>query len=137
RRRRGALEADEAVGIVLEHEQVALARELDEAMSPLGRERTAARVLKGRDRVEERRLRACVERLSERVEIEAVVVHRDGDHVGAASGEQLQRSVVRRLLDEHARTGKAVGEERESLQRAVRDENARRLDAMTIGDRLA
>ena len=69
--------------------------------------------------------------------IEAVVVHRDGDHVGAASGEQLQRSVVRRLLDEHARTGKAVGEERESLQRAVRDENARRLDAVTIGDPLA
>ena len=76
RRRRLALVADEPVRVVLEHGHSVRRRELDDAPAPLGRERAAARVLEGRDRVEEARL-ARGELALERVRVETFVVHRD------------------------------------------------------------
>ena len=57
RRQRLALVAHEAVRIVLEHQQVVLGRQLGDAAPAIDRQRAAARVLEGRDQVEERRRR--------------------------------------------------------------------------------
>src|SRR5204863_2290484 len=62
RRRRLALEANQAVGVVLEDEKVVLGCELDDATPALGRERPTARILERRDRVEERRRLAVAQR---------------------------------------------------------------------------
>ena len=123
-RRRLALVADEAVRVVLEQRQVVGLRELDDAASAFQRERPAARVLERRDRVEERDVAAPAELPLERVGVEALVVHRQRDHLGAFPREDLQRPVVGRALDEHT-TGPArelLGRvEDEALQPARRD----------------
>ena len=100
RRRRLAFEAHETVRIVLEHEQVVRLRDLDDAAAALLRERPAAGVLEGGDRVEEHRLLALGERLLERFGIEPFVVHRERHDLRAETREDLQRPVVRRRLDE-------------------------------------
>ena len=75
RGRRLPFVADEAVRVVLEHRQPVLGGQLGDAPAPLGRERAAARVLEGRDRVEE--ADGPVRELArERVGIEPLVVHR-------------------------------------------------------------
>ena len=61
--------------------------ELDETLPSLGAQRAAARVLKGRDRVEEGGFRTVRERLRERVELEPFVVHRDCRDVDATCRE--------------------------------------------------
>ena len=77
RRRRFAVEADEPVRIVLQYEQLQLARQLGEAVTALRAERPPARILECGNRVEERRLPAASQRLRERIEVETLVVHRD------------------------------------------------------------
>ena len=114
-----------------------LARELDQAAAPVDAQRASTRVLEGRDRVQEARLRPCRERVLERIEVEPVVVHRDRLHLRVVRREKLQRPVVRGLLDQHAVAGEALGEERDALQRAVRDEHPLGLDAVTLGDPFA
>src|SRR5205814_5092823 len=98
-----------------------------------------ARVLERRDRVQEGRLRALGERLLERLREQPLVVHREADDVCAEAGEDLQRPVVGRRLDEYPRPGpdELLGEEDEALQRAARDDDAPRLDAVALGDPLA
>ena len=98
-----ALEADEAVRVVLEDRELVLASDLDEPRATLGREGTPARVLEGRDRVEEgRRFAAALQLVLERIGIQAFVVHRESHDLGAFAREDLQRPVVARRLDEHA-----------------------------------
>ena len=138
RRQRLALVAHEPVRVVLEDEQVVLAGQLDDAPAALLAQRAAARVLEGRDQVEERGLLAVAQRRLERVGIEAVVVAVEPDDVGAELAQDLQRPVVGRPLDEHALAGgEPLREEDEALERAVRDEDARGVDAVAGGDPLA
>ena len=122
-RRRVALVADEPVRVVLEHRQVVGARELDEPAPALRRQRAAARVLERRDRVEERGT-APGERRLERVEVEPVLVLRHRLDLDPQLGEERERPVVGRRLDEHP--AGTLGEERarveeEALERAVRE----------------
>src|SRR5438094_8634729 len=91
RRRSFAVEPDEAVGIVFEHEQVMLACEVDEPAAALARERSAARILERRDRVEERRLVAACECLLEALELKPLLVHRHGHDLHSRGSEDLQR----------------------------------------------
>ena len=138
RRQRLALEADEPVRIVLEHEQVVLGRELDDATTAVLRERAPARVLEGREQVEERRRLAARERGLERVRIEAFVVAVERDDLGTELAQDLQGPVVRRPLDEHAPPGsESLRKEDESLQRAVGEEDARGVDAVPFGSPVA
>ena len=138
RRERLALVAHEPVGIVLEHEQLVLLCELDDPPAALQAQRAAARVLEGRDEVEERGRRAAAKRLLERVGVEPLVVAGEQLDVRAELAEDLQRPVVGRELGEHALAGSEVlGEEHEPLQRAVGQEHTLRVDAVPVGDPLA
>ncbi len=110
------------------------AGQVDELPPPLGGERPAARILERGNRVQEPRLRAARESLLQRVRVEPFVIHRHRGHVDAARGEQLQGTVVRRRLDQHAPAGKVVGQERDALQRAVGDEHAGGVDAVPLSD---
>jgi hypothetical protein len=138
RRQCRSLVAHEAVRIVLQYEQLVFSCELCDAPAALLGERSAARVLKGRDRVEEGGLLALGQRGLERVEVEAVVVHRQADDVGAEAREDLQRPVVRWRLHEDTRPfpDELLGEEHEALERAARDDDACRLDAVPRRDPL-
>jgi hypothetical protein len=138
RGRRLAPVADEAVGIVLEHGHVQRNGELHHAPAPLDRERAAARVLEGGNRVEEARSRA--ELSLELVRVEPVLVHRQRHHVGAEPREQLERTVVGRPLhDDAARPPREqlLEDEGDALQAAVGEDHARRLDAVARRQGLA
>src|SRR4029453_430945 len=100
-RRRSTFVADEPVRIVLEDVELVGAAELADAPAPLRAERAAARVLERRDRVEERHVAASRQLGLERIRLQALLVHLEGDDVGALPAEELQRAVVRRRLDEH------------------------------------
>ena len=91
-----ALKADEAVGIVLEYEEVVLVRESDKPAAALVVERSAARILERRDRVEEGRLCTARKRLLEGTELEPLVIHRHGRDADAGCGQYLERPVVGR-----------------------------------------
>ena len=117
-----------------------LRRELREPAAALGAKRPAGRVLEGRDRVEERDRTALAQLRLERVEVEPLLVHRQGDDLRALTGQHLQRPVIRGRFDEHA-PGPARelqrGVEDESLQAAGREEDAARLDAVALREHLA
>src|SRR5258705_3130234 len=104
-----------------------LARKRGNAPASLLRKRATARILERRDRVEERGLLTLCERSLERVDLQTLVVHRQADDLGAETREDLQRPVVRRGLDEHARASlhELLGEEDEALERTARDDDAR------------
>ena len=114
-----------------------LARQLDEAMPPLDAERSPARILEGRDRVEERRLLSAPERPLERGWVKALVVHRDRGDLDAVGGQDLQRTVVGRRFNEHPPRAKPLGKEHHALQRAVRDQHASGIDTVALADPLA
>ena len=70
--------------------------------------------------------------------VEAFLVHRHRDDLRSELAEELERPVVRRLLDEHARVAaEALREEDEALEPAVRDEHALALDSVAFGDPVA
>ncbi len=102
-----------------------LPRKLDDPVPALGAQRAPARILEGRDQVEERGRLAGTQRRLERVGVEPVLVAVQGRDLGTELAQDLQRAVVRRLLDEHAlpRRGEAPGQEDEALQRAVGQED--------------
>src|SRR5262249_46000529 len=124
----------EPIRIVLEDEQIALARELDEALPALERQRAPARILEGRDRVQERRLTA-----RKLVGNETVVVHPRADDLGAEPAKDLDRTVVRRRLDERRGAGGwgRPREDHDARERAARDNDARRLRPVPSRDPLA
>ena len=127
--RRLALVAHEAVRIVLEHRQLVLSRDLDDLAAPLAGERPPARILEGRNRVQERRPLASAAQLgNERVRDETLLVHLERYDLGALARENRERAVVRGRLDEHA--AGAPGEllrcvEGEALQPSGRQHDAR------------
>ena len=109
--------------------------ELDDPAATLRRERAAARILEGRDRVEKGRRVAVAQGGLERVGVEPLVVHRDEHDLGAELPQDLERTVVGRLLDEDAPAARQpLGEEDEALQRAVAEQHARGLDAVALRD---
>ena len=116
-----------------------LGGQLDDAPPALRRQRPPARVLEGRDRVEEAR-RAGAQLALQAVRIEAVVVHRQGHDIRAEPREELQRPVVARRLDEHA-AGPALEQllevEEDALEPSARHDHARRLDAVPLRQPLA
>ena len=140
-RRRLALEAHEPVRIVLEHGQLVLPRDLDQPRASLVRERSTARVLEGRNRVQEgRRIGARAKLGVERVGVEALVVHREGHDLDAFAREHLERAVVARCLDEDApgSTRELLGGvEDESLQAPDGEDDALGGDAVALRDPLA
>ena len=115
-----------------------LLRELDDPPAPLQGQRTAARVLKGRDEVEKRRRWTFAKRLLEGVRVEPFVVAGEQLDVRAELPEDLQRPVVGRELGEHALArSEVLGEEHEPLQRPVGQEHALGIDAVPVGDPFA
>ncbi len=103
-------------------------------------QRAAARVLEGRDRVEERDVAATLELGLERVGVEAFLVHRQRDDLGAVPPEHLQRPVVRRRLDEHAAGAPLELDGRvedEPLEAAGREEDPARVDAVALREELS
>src|SRR5207244_4704340 len=75
----------------------------------------------------------------DRVRHETLVVHLDGNDLRAEPGEDLERPIVRRRLDENTCAGpdELLGEEDEALQRSARDHDLRGLDAVSLGEQLA
>ena len=115
-----------------------LLRDLDDAPAALLGQRPPARVLEGRDEIEERRLLAARRAPLERIGVEAFVVAVQADDLGAELAQDLQRPVVGRALDEDALPGrKPLREEDEALERAVGDEDAGRIDAVARRDPFA
>jgi hypothetical protein len=111
------LETDETVWVVFDEQHVVLTREPDESAATCLRQRHPARVLKRRDRVQKRGPQPLAEHQLERIDIQALVVERDCEDLGAHRLQQLQRTVVCGCLDEHgAARGQAVGEEEETLE---------------------
>ncbi len=134
-RDRLALEAEHPVGVVLEHGRAPVGREVEEAPPILERERAAARVLEGRDRVDDV---ALAERAVDRVDVEAVVRELHLLHLGAELAEDRERAVVARRLHEEARARlhEVARREGEALERPIRDDHAPRVDSMLLGDPL-
>ena len=138
--RRLALEADEAVRVVLEDVQAVVRGELRDALPPRLAERSPARVLERRDRVEERDVAPARELGLEHVGVEPLLVHRERDDLGPVPAEDLQRPVVGRPFDEHAARAALEldgGVEDEALEPAGRDEDPARVDAVTRREELA
>ena len=131
---------EEAVGVVLEHQDIVAASRLEDRLAALLGERGASRVLVRRDQVGE--VRALCELGIERLRVDAVGVERDGHDLDAEPLEQQQRAVVGRVLDEHACTATLVGgtprdhlgEQREALERAGGDDDPGGFDAMALGE---
>ena len=136
---RGALVADEPVRVVLEHVDVVLPAELGDAPAALLAERATARVLEGRDGVEERDVAAARELRLERLRVEPLVVHLERDDLDALPAEELQRAIVGRALDEHAPGSprELRGDvEDEALQSTRREEDPARVDPVTLAEQL-
>src|SRR5581483_5227192 len=80
-RQRGGVEAELAVGDVLDDEEAVPGGELDERATPLDRQADAGRILVVGNRVEQLRPQTGGETPLELVDLEALVVHRHGDDI--------------------------------------------------------
>ena len=116
-----------------------LAGELGDPAAALLGERPPARILERRDRVEERDVAAARKLGGQRVGIEPLLVHRQRHDVRPGLGEQLQRPVVGRPLDEDASRPareQLGGVEDEPLQPAARDRDPGRGHAVALAEQL-
>jgi hypothetical protein len=136
RRERRAAEAQLDVRVVLEHDEVVLARELQEPVALLAGERVPGRVLEVGDDVRELGPQAALEQLGERVHVDAVGLEVHRHDVRPALAQPEQRAVVGRALDDDGvvRLDERVEQERVRLHRAVRDDDLRRVDAVLLRD---
>ena len=89
-------EAQLAVRDVLDDQEAVVARELDQRRAPLRREADAGRVLVVGDRVDELRAQPVREAALELVDLEPVLVDRDGDERRLEAPERLDRAEVGR-----------------------------------------
>ena len=117
------MNAQLAVGHVLDDEEPVPPCEIGHGRTPLGRERDACRVLVVRDRVEELRAEAARELGLERRRVESVVVDGDPGHVGLERADGHDRAEVRRRLDRDdvARVEEGLAEQLQRLDPAARD----------------
>ncbi len=99
-------------------------RELDERAASLHGEADTRRVLVIRDRVEQLRAQAAGEPPLQLVDLEPVLVHRDGDDLGLVPAERHDRAEVGRPLHDHqvAAVEERLRHELERLDRAARDQ---------------
>ena len=113
-----------------------LACELGDASTSLCRQRPPAGILEGGDRVEEGGLLTFGECSLECVDLQAFVVHREADDVGAETCQDLERPIVGRCLHEYARSllHEVLGEEDEALERAAGDDDALGLNTVPLCD---
>ena len=105
RRQRLALEAQQAVGVVLDDEQLALARQLDQPPPPLQREGDAGGVLEARHRVDEFRPLPSPASASRTVSSSSMRIpsssHLDLEHLRLVAAEDRDRpGIGRRLADD-------------------------------------
>src|SRR5439155_13982111 len=123
-RRRRAVEAELAVGDVLDDQEPVAPRELDERAAPFDRERHARWILMVRDRVQELRPQPAGQTAREVVDVEAVLVERHGDDVGLEAVERHDRADVGRALDQDGVSGveERLGDELERLDPTARDQ---------------
>ena len=134
RRQRLALVAQHPVRVVLEHEQLAAARDLDQPAAALERHRHPRGVLERRHRVDElRRAARGVEALElglEQVDVHAVLVHADLHDVGLVGDEHRHRAGIRRALGDHdvARVDQRLADEVDHLLAAGGHEQVVGLD---------
>ena len=121
--RLGSASPELAVGHVLDDEEPVAARELDERPAAAGRECDAGRILVVRDRVDELRPRSSTQPALELVDVEALLVQRDGLERRLEAPERLDRPEICGALDhdEVARVEIRLGDELERLDRAARD----------------
>src|SRR5215213_1207976 len=124
RGQRAAVEGQVAVGDVLEDQHAVAAAQLDQRMPPLERERSPGRVLELRDDVGELGTQPVGEARLERVDEQAVLVHRDPGDLRVEAGEGHQRTEVRRRLDDDgvARVEQAQAGQCDALHAAARDD---------------
>jgi hypothetical protein len=119
------LEAQQAVGVVLEHDGTPVRGELDQVLTTLQRKRRPGRVLERRDRVDElRRLALRVRRVGERLDVHAVLVAGDLHHPALVARDRGRAVGVRGRLDgdEIARLDEELADEIEALHGAGGDQ---------------
>ena len=123
-RQRGAVVADRRVDAVLEDEEAARARELDEALAAPRREVGAGRVRARRLQRDELDLVAREDPL-ERVDVRALVVDRQRQHARAGRLQRAEDAGERRRLDDGDVAGvrSRAGDEVDRLARAGGDED--------------
>ena len=148
RPQRLAVEAEQAVGVVLEDEDVLAAADLEDLRAARGRERHAGRVVEVGDRVEELDLLAGRarggDRLPQRLGHQPVGVHLGVHDVALVGLEHPQRADVRRRLADHdvARVAEDAGHQVDRLLGADGDDHVvgvglDALEAHHLGDLLA
>ena len=117
-------EAELAVGDVLDDQEAVAARQLDQRRAPIRREADARRVLVVRDRVDELRAEPGDQLPFQLVDLEPVLVERDGDELRLEAPEGLDRAEVGGRLDDHDVAGVEVRlpDQLERLDRAARDQ---------------
>ena len=130
--------AKETVGRVFEEEKAVPVGELHDLLPLRSRARHACGILEIRDDVKELR-HAPGERSLERLDIGAVGVDRDADHVRAVAAQQRERPVVRRCLrkDRVAALQHAQAKELNQLERSVAGEDAVGRHTLPLGEPLA
>ena len=129
------VEPQQAVGIVLDHEQAGPLADLQHPGPALHAEGHPAGVVEGRDRVEELHPLALAgqpgERLRQRLRDEPAVIHRDVDDVRLVGREGAQRPDIGRPLGQHDVAGvdEDPGDQVQRLLRADRDDHLVRVGA--------
>jgi len=132
------LEADQAVGVVLEEDEAVVGGEPHQGAPLLQGERAAGRVVEVGNDVRERHLALGAGRLDRRG-VDPVCFEWCSDELRAGLFEQQQRAVVGGLLDHHAISlgDQMPEEEGRGLHRPVGDHHPLGLDAVELRDPLA
>ena len=139
RRQPLALEPEQPVGVVLDHQHAVSAGELDQPPAAVLGQRDAGRVLEGGDRVHEVG-GAGVERPLQRADVDSLAGQRHALDARAERPQRYQGAVVGRILDQRAPAPaeeQLLREERDPLQRAVDQQHAGCIHAVPLADPLA
>ena len=98
----GRLEPEPAVGIVLDHDRIVALGEIEQRMAPRQRERAAAGILEGRDRVDQLRRLACArDEIGDRFDHETVRVDRAAQHAPVIAGRDRDAVRIGRAFGQH------------------------------------
>ncbi len=139
RRQPLALEPEQPVGVVLDHQHTVSAGELHQPPAAVLGQRDAGRVLEGGDRVHEVG-GAGVERPLQRADVDSLTGQRHALDARAERPQRDQGAVVGGILDQRAPAPaeeQLLREERDPLQRAVDQQHAAGVHAVPLADPLA
>ena len=132
-----AREAQIAIRVIFEDPEAMLGSQIDEALTDGKRRDIAGRVLEVRDDVDQPGRLASLDCCLEGINVDAVFEQRIRVDGGTKTLQRQDRAVVGRSLNSgtSTRTSKQhFGKKREGLQRAVRDEDAGRIEAPAIAN---